>query len=510
MVFRARSGGSATAPARRASSGLVSRTPSLVPPTPPTPPPSVAAAAAAPPPPPPPSPPLLPRQLSRALSAVVARASPDGLAPPAAAAATAAAPPPAASEDEDEERRRLVDFVIAGPLLASCGLTPDSVRAGADEWCALGARLALQLGFVPSGGGGGGGGGEAPAGAAAAAPAPPAKQQQQQQQKRVAFASLDPAQRLRVYHYYLPVFFWARAQLDAHHARARGPPPPSAAAASPAPPLILGISAPQGCGKTTLTEQLTQLFSHLGYRVAGVSIDDFYLTRAQQQALADANPSNRLLELRGNAGTHDLALGSATLAALRACTGGEQRVAVPRYDKSAFGGKGDRAPESAWPRVQGPVQLVLFEGWMLGFRPLSTGEGGGVAAADAAAAADSLTAEERSDLAPVDAALRAYEAAWDRFVDSWLVVRVGDPRWVYAWRLQAEQAMRASGRPGMSDEGIADFVSRYLPAYGAYLPALYARGPTTARPGRTLVVEVDERRSPVDAQPPLPERLVVG
>ena len=62
--------------------------------------------------------------------------------------------------------------------------------------------------------------------------------------------------------------------------------------------------------------------------------------------------------------------------------------------------------------------------------------------------------------------------------------------------------MRASGRPAMSDEQVAAFVHRFMPAYRAYLPALYAQGPTTARPGRLLVVEVDEGRQPVQQQPP--------
>lgn len=62
--------------------------------------------------------------------------------------------------------------------------------------------------------------------------------------------------------------------------------------------------------------------------------------------------------------------------------------------------------------------------------------------------------------------------------------------------------MRAAGKPGMSDEQIADFVSRYIPAYTAYLPGLYAGGPTTGAKGRTLVIEVDQARAPVAAQPP--------
>jgi pantothenate kinase-related protein Tda10 len=62
-----------------------------------------------------------------------------------------------------------------------------------------------------------------------------------------------------------------------------------------------------------------------------VSIDDFYLTNAQQNALAAANPDNRLLGVRGNAGSHDLALGRDTVQQLKACSSTDSVVAVPRW-----------------------------------------------------------------------------------------------------------------------------------------------------------------------------------
>jgi D-glycerate 3-kinase len=53
----------------------------------------------------------------------------------------------------------------------------------------------------------------------------------------------------------------------------------------------------------------------------------------------------------------------------------------------------------------------------------------------------------------------------------------------------------------MTDEQVAAFVDRFMPAYRAYLAGLYSQGPTTANPGRLLVVEVDEGREPVAQQP---------
>ncbi|GFH19293.1 uncharacterized protein HaLaN_16219 [Haematococcus lacustris] len=76
----------------------------------------------------------------------------------------------------------------------------------------------------------------------------------------------------------------------------------------------VGISAPQGCGKTTLVEQLQQLFSATGSAAASVSVDDFYLT----------------FKYRGNAGSHDLQLGSSSLRALRGLRQPGQTAAVPR------------------------------------------------------------------------------------------------------------------------------------------------------------------------------------
>jgi hypothetical protein len=58
--------------------------------------------------------------------------------------------------------------------------------------------------------------------------------------------------------------------------------------------------------------------------------------------------------------------------------------------------------------------------------------------------------------------------------------------------------MRSLGKPGMTDQQVADFVDRYMPAYKAYLPGLYAQGPTTAKPGQLLVVEVDRNRAIVE------------
>ena len=59
---------------------------------------------------------------------------------------------------------------------------------------------------------------------------------------------------------------------------------------------------------------------------------------------------------------------------------------------------------------------------------------------------------------------------------------VEDINVVYEWRLQAEKMMRASGKSSLTDDQVADFVSRFMPAYQTYLPHLYVHGPQ-GRPG---------------------------
>lgn len=46
---------------------------------------------------------------------------------------------------------------------------------------------------------------------------------------------------------------------------------------------MVGLSAPQGSGKTTIVQFLKQLAERAGIRTVVLSIDDFYLTNAEQQ-----------------------------------------------------------------------------------------------------------------------------------------------------------------------------------------------------------------------------------
>lgn len=244
-------------------------------------------------------------------------------------------------------------------------------------------------------------------------------------------------------------------------------------------PLIVGLQGPQGAGKTTLCRALTAALATHGIRAAALSIDDFYVPRAAQLEIADAHAGNPYLEHRGYPGTHDIELGERTLRALRASAASCEPIALPVYDKSAHSGRGDRAPIERWTRLEPPVDVVLLEGWMLGF----------TAVAEATLADLHLHAPNR--------ALAGY-ARWYRHIDAWILLRALDPGFVLRWRVEAEERSKATGAPGLSRAEIEDYVRRFLPAYRTWSGA-----PSGVAHDRTLelFIDVERRLAP---GPPLP------
>ncbi len=120
---------------------------------------------------------------------------------------------------------------------------------------------------------------------------------------------------------------------------------------------LISINGSQGSGKSTMTLFLQLILQqHFKLNTVAVSIDDFYLTRAQRQQLAQQ--VHPLLATRGVPGTHDLQLALDTMHCLQHCS--EQTPCkIPLFDKSID----DRAEPSRWPLVQQPVDVILFEGW---------------------------------------------------------------------------------------------------------------------------------------------------
>jgi D-glycerate 3-kinase len=212
-------------------------------------------------------------------------------------------------------------------------------------------------------------------------------------------------------------------------------------------PLVVGFTGAQGSGKSVGAGALAVMLRDRGLHTAVLSIDDIYLTRSERLRLAeDVHP---LLATRGVPGTHDVALGIQVIDAL----GRPGSVAVPRFNKAAD----DRRDPSDWDRIEGPVDVILFEGWCVGARPQPV-----------AALTEPVNDLERT---------RDPDGVWRRYANDALagayrdlfgrigyqaLLRAPGFDVVLGWRLEQEHRLRERhpGR-GQTDEQIRTFIRHY-------------------------------------------------
>ncbi len=235
--------------------------------------------------------------------------------------------------------------------------------------------------------------------------------------------------------------------------------------------LLIGVNGSQGSGKTTLSEALSLLLQHEHSLTAvAVSIDDFYLTRAEREQLArDVHP---LLLTRGVPGTHDIPLAQRTLQDLTRDAGS---VAVPRFDKA----QDDRAPQSQWDHHQTPVDIVILEGWCVGAsaQPMT----------ELLEPVNDLEAQEDPEgnwRHYVNAQLQLEYQPLFQQLDCRIMLKAPSFDCVFRWRLEQEEKLRqkTSGSGLMSETQIQRFIQHYqritehtlkhLPAQSDYLLVL--------------------------------------
>lgn len=217
---------------------------------------------------------------------------------------------------------------------------------------------------------------------------------------------------------------------------------------------VIGITGAQGSGKSTAAACLhEQLQTVHGLRAAVLSLDDFYLPRADRQRLA--RQLHPLFATRGVPGSHDVALGVEILEYLQRLAPG-QTLALPRFSKA----DDDRLPAAGWPRVEGAVDLILFEGWCVGLPAQSPSE--------LAIPVNELEAREDADgrwRRAVNEQLAGAYADWFARIDAQVFLAVPDFDCVRRWRWQQEQeTARQAGGSGaglQSRQQIERFISHY-------------------------------------------------
>jgi D-glycerate 3-kinase len=211
-------------------------------------------------------------------------------------------------------------------------------------------------------------------------------------------------------------------------------------------PLIQGILGGQGTGKTTFAKVMELVLSKLSCNALSLSLDDLYKTYSDRVQLQQQD--SRLI-WRGPPGTHDVNLGIELLDQIRQS---QNLVSVPRFDKSAHNGMGDRTT----PDVVSHIDIVLFEGWFVGVRPVDP-------QVFDCPPAPINTYLEREFARDMNRQLSNYLPLWQR-LDHLIILYPQDYRYSLEWRKQAEHQMIATGKTGMTDRQIEEFVSYFWQA----------------------------------------------
>ena len=221
---------------------------------------------------------------------------------------------------------------------------------------------------------------------------------------------------------------------------------------------LVGFSGCQGSGKSTLVALMAKVMREVhGVSTVVLSLDDFYLTKAARVALAQS--IHPLFATRGVPGTHDLALMNETIAALRQPPPGGS-VPVPAFDKAL-----DDRPEMVhWRQVSAPVQLILLEGWCVGFSPQQKSE--------LEAPINLMEAEQdpsRVWRGEVNRQLATEYADLFGKLDALLLLQAPSFDSVFDWRWQQEQRLSQQFQqdhpdkpdPTMTRSEVADFILHY-------------------------------------------------
>ena len=202
---------------------------------------------------------------------------------------------------------------------------------------------------------------------------------------------------------------------------------------------IIGISALPGTGKTTLGKWLEAISLNLNFKIAVISIDDFYLPSDEMNLAINNNPWN---VSRGFPGSHSVNLMYEKL--LNWKTNGE--LNVPVFDKSLRNGLGDR---SHW-RADNP-DLLILEGWFLGIEPLPLDVN------DQTMNSVELSTHESSYRFKIQKNLKEYLDVWSLIDNIWHLKPL-KYEYMNMWKLNQEKEMFLKKGNALRDEKLSNFL----------------------------------------------------
>ena len=202
---------------------------------------------------------------------------------------------------------------------------------------------------------------------------------------------------------------------------------------------IIGISALPGTGKTTLGNWLEAMSLKLKFKIAVISIDDFYLPSDEMKLAICDNPWN---VSRGFPGSHSVRLMYEKLLGWK--LNGE--LNVPVFDKSLRNGLGDR---SHW-RTDKP-DLLIVEGWFLGIQPLT------IDINDQKVISNSLSSHEYLYRSKIQKNLKDYLEIWNLIDNIWQLKPLKF-EYMNIWKSNQEQEMFLKKGNALQDEKLSNFL----------------------------------------------------
>ncbi|MEP1446759.1 MAG: kinase [Paraglaciecola sp.] len=191
---------------------------------------------------------------------------------------------------------------------------------------------------------------------------------------------------------------------------------------------FVGINGSQGSGKSTLSEFLKEYLSETyGLSVVVMSLDDFYFSRIERQIIAD--DVHPLFKTRGVPGTHNMSLAKTVLQNLKK----QLPTTIPRFNKATD----DPHPISAWTKVNGAADIVVFEGWCWGVEPQTYEQLKQPVNTFEAAEDPNSGWRNHANLQLSLSYLPLYG-----LMDKWVMLKAPSFADVYAWRLEQEQKLK--------------------------------------------------------------------
>jgi D-glycerate 3-kinase len=243
-------------------------------------------------------------------------------------------------------------------------------------------------------------------------------------------------------------------------------------------PFFVGINGCQGSGKSTLTDYIGDyLTSQYQLNVVVMSLDDFYYSSEERQALASS--VHPLLATRGVPGTHDMTELTQVLKQLKT---GETGFTVRKFNKATD----EPCPKNDWQVIEQAADIVIVEGWCWGVTPQT--EEQLKAPINELEVKHDTSGEWRNY---VNQQLKEEYVSLYKEMDFWLALQAPSFDCVYKWRLEQEEKLKARN-VGLKNSKIMS--SAEILNFTQYFQRLSVQACNTFKESADIICYLDSQR----------------